>query len=116
MPQTAFPRVIRLSEPSPLSNLSPVALHGLNTRPAGNPTPLSVLECDTEPVYVSMHPHIQSLCVSNFSLSHASTVCVCRLYVCVCLLSATLKAVWISDWTLAEHDKAFVSQAQWYYG
>lgn len=56
VPQTAFPRVIRLSEPSPLSNLSPVALRGLNTRPAGNTTPLSVPECDTEPVYVSMHP------------------------------------------------------------
>lgn len=82
VPQTAFPRVIRLSEPSPLSNLSPVALHGLNTRPAGNTTPLSVPECDTEPGSASMHPQIQPVCVSNFSLSHASTVRVCM---CVCV-------------------------------
>lgn len=93
VPQTAFPCVIRLSEPSPLSNLSPVALHGLNTRPVCNTTPLSVPECDTEPVCVSMHPQILpvyvcvfvvcvSACVSNFSLSHTSTM---REYVCVCV-------------------------------
>ena len=35
-------RCPRLSEPSPPSNLSPVALRGLNTRPAGNTTPPSL--------------------------------------------------------------------------
>lgn len=40
--ETAFAHVIRLSEPSPPSNLSPVALRGLNTRPAGNTTPPSL--------------------------------------------------------------------------
>lgn len=88
VPQTAFPRVIRLSEPSPLSNLSPVALHGLNTRPAGNTTPLSVPECDTEPVCVSMHPQIPPVCVrvcvSNFSRSHASTMSMCACVSPVC--------------------------------
>lgn len=106
--------MIRLSEPSPLSNLSPVALRGLNTQPASNTTPVSVLECEREPVCVSMHPQIQAVCVSNFSFT-----CVYRARVCVCVcvsLSATLKAVWISDRTPPEHDKAFVSEAQWYYG
>lgn len=69
VPQTAFPCVIRLSEPSPLSNLSPVALLGLNTKPAGYTTPLSVSVCVREPVCVSMYPQIQAVCVSNFSFT-----------------------------------------------
>lgn len=109
VPQTAFPCVIRLSEPSPLSNLSPVALLGLNTQPAGYTTPLSVSVCVREPVCVSMCPQIQAVCVSNFSFTLIYTVC-------VCLLSAAPKAVWISDRTPPEHDKAFVSGAQWFYG
>lgn len=34
----------------------------------------------------------------------------------MCLLSAAPKAVWISDRTSPEHDKAFVSGAQWFHG
>lgn len=57
--------------------------------------------------YVSANPG--SVCVEF--LFHIDLHCVC-----VCLLSAAPKAVWISDRTPPEHDKAFVSGAQWFYG
>lgn len=109
--------MIRLSEPSPFSNLSPVALLGLNTQPVGYTTPLSVHVCVREWVCVTMYPQIQAMCVKF--LFHIGLHCV---WACLCvsvrvgLLSATLKAAWISDRTPPEHDKAFVSGAQWFYG
>lgn len=71
--QTAFPAVIKLSEPSPLSNLSPVALRGLNTPPAGYPTPC-------------LHPCWNGTAGCEHVRTDPGTVCVKFLCLYVCCL------------------------------
>lgn len=85
VPQTAFPSVIRLSEPSPLSNLSPVALLGLNTQPASYTTPPSVSVCESDCVQVCIHKSRQCVCVKFLFHIYLHLVYVC-LIVCVCCL------------------------------